>query len=89
MRLWGRNFNPDTEIIKFSNVSGDTITITYYADDHSCCCSLRALNSGDLFAYVINSNKISLPQEEEQLFIWVRKVDNLYDLKIENRGVVS
>mgnify|MGYP004551299241 CR=1 FL=1 len=89
MRLWGRNFNPDTEIIKFSNTSGDTITIIYYADDNSCCCSLRALNSGDFFAYVINSNKISLPKEEEQLFIWMRKVDNLYDLKIENRGVVS
>lgn len=89
MRLWGRNFNPDTEIIKFSNTNGDVITITYYADNNTCCCSLRALNNKDLFAYVINSNKISLPQKEEQLFIWMRKVDNLYDLKIENRGVVS
>ena len=26
---------------------------------------------------------------EQQIFCWLRKSDNLYDLKIENRGVVS
>ena len=48
---------------------------------------MRAWHSGDIWAYTIESEHIALPENTEQPFTWLRRVDNLYELKIENRGV--
>lgn len=87
MRLWGRNFNPNTEIFRFSNINGDIITITYRTDNTQCWWEMKAMNKGDLWGYVIESERIALPDADEQIFCWLRNNSNLYDLKIENRGV--
>lgn len=87
MRLWGRNFNPNKEIFRFSNVNGDIITVVYCANDSQCWYELRAIHNGDYWGYVVESNYIDLPEDTEQLFCWVRRIGNIYELKMENRGV--
>ena len=89
MRLWGRDFTPNSEIFRFSNTDGDIITIEYHVDETQCWFELRVKHSGWLWGYVTESAHIALPTENEQVFCWVRRIDNLYDLRIENRGVES
>lgn len=87
MRLWGRHYRPNKEIFRFSNVNGDIITVVYCVDDTQCWFEMRGWHSGDTWAYTIESQHIALPDKTEQLFAWLGRVDNLYELKIENRGV--
>ena len=89
MRLWGRDFTPNSEIFRFSNTDGDIITIEYHVDETQCWFELKAKHSNWLWGYVIESAHIALPSETEQVFCWLRRIDNLYDLRIENRGVES
>ena len=89
MRLWGRDYKPNKEIFRFSNADGDIITIVYCTDDTQCWYEMRCVHSGDFWGYIIESTHIAIPTEEEQLFCWLRRIDNLYDLIIENRGVVA
>ena len=89
MRLWGRDFMPNSEIFRFSNISGDTITIEYHADATKCWFELKVKHIDWLWGYVTESAHIALPSETEQVFCWLRRIDNLYDLRIENRGVES
>ena len=89
MRLWGRDYKPNSEIFRFSNVDGDIITIEYCADDTYCWFELRAKHNDWLWGYVTESSHIALPTDTEQVFCWLRRIDNLYELRIENRGVES
>ena len=89
MRLWGRDFTPNSEIFRFSNVNGDIITIEYYVDATQCWFELKVKHIDWLWGYVTESAHIALPTENEQVFCWLRRIDNLYELKIENRGVES
>ena len=50
---------------------------------------MRAVQGEDTYGYTIESEYIDLPENTEQVFCWVRRVNNLYELKIENRGVVA
>lgn len=86
-RIWGRDFTPNTEIFRFSNVAGDTITVEYHTDDTQCWFEMRAKHVNWTWGYVIESTHIALPTSIEQIFCWLRSVDGLYDIKIENRGV--
>ena len=89
LRIWGRDYNPNSEIFRFSNIDGDIITIDYCADDTNCWFEMRAKHNDWLWGYVTESSHIALPTNTEQMFCWLRRIGNLYELKIENRGVVS
>ena len=89
MRLWGRDFTPNSEIFQFSNTDGDIITIEYHVDATQCWFELKAKHNDWLWGYVTESAHIALPTKTEQVFCWLRRIDNLYDLRIENRGVES
>lgn len=89
MRLWGRDFTPNSEIFRFSNTDGDIITIEYHVDATQCWFELKAKHSNWLWGYVTESVRIALPSVTEQVFCWLRRIGNLYDLRIENRGVES
>lgn len=88
MRIWGRDFNPNTEIFRFSNASNDMITITYKTDDTQCWFELRAQNASWVWGYAVETDHIAIPADTEQLFCWVRRNNNLYDIRIENRGEI-
>lgn len=87
MRLWGRDFNSNTEIVRMTNADGDVITITYCVDNTNCWFEVRVVMSGDTWGYVTESNHIEIPWDDEQVFCWLRRIGNVYELKIENRGV--
>ena len=89
MRLWGRDFTPNSEIFRFSNTDGDIITIDYRVDGTRCWFELKVKHNDWLWGYVTESARITLPSETEQVFCWLRRIGNLYDLRIENRGVES
>ena len=89
MRLWGRDFTPNSEIFRFSNTDGDIITIDYRVDGTRCWFELKVKHNDWLWGYITESTHIALPAETEQVFCWLRRIDNLYDLRIENRGVES
>lgn len=42
--------------------------------------------NGDVMPYFVHSNYIDIPKETDKIFIWVRKKNNIFDLKIENLG---
>ena len=89
MRIWGRDFTPDSEIFRFSNVNGDIVAVEYHTDDIYCWFELKARHVDWTWGYVAESAHIVLPSSAEEIFCWVRSVNSLYDIKIENRGVVS
>ena len=89
MRIWGRDFTPDSEIFRFSNVNGDIVAVEYHTDDIYCWFELKARHVDWTWGYVAESAHIALPSSAEEIFCWVRSVNSLYDIKIENRGVVS
>lgn len=86
-RIWGRDYTPNKEIFRFSNANGDTIIITYCVQESNCWFEMRAIHNKNLWGYVIESQHIALPDSTEQLFCWLRRINNVYELKIENRGV--
>lgn len=49
---------------------------------------LRCYNNNNL-PYIITSNYIDIPSDTDKVFIWVRRVNNIFDLKIENLGNYS
>lgn len=84
--VWGKNFNPNSEIVKFSNTYGNKIIISYMKDT-KVYAKLEVIPFGWNRGYEIFSNEIDMPDIDEQIFFWVRKVNGLFDLKIENRGI--
>ena len=87
MRMWGRQFTPDKEIVRFSSVNGDIVSIYYRQTATQAFFEMRCVNKNFIWGYTIESQYISPPADNEQVFCWLRKIDNLYELKIENRGV--
>lgn len=95
-RIWGRQFTPEATIFQFSNTSGDIVKIIYHEGQYDieddttkdmAWVELNAVNKGFDVGYTIYNNYIGKPEDTEQIFIWIRRINNLYDIKIENRGV--
>ena len=42
--------------------------------------------NGNVVPYFIHSNYIDIPKETDKVFIWLRRKNNIFDLKIENLG---
>lgn len=42
--------------------------------------------NGNIMPYVIHSNYIDFPKDTDKIFIWVRRKQNIFDLRIENLG---
>nr|DAH38698.1 MAG TPA: hypothetical protein [Caudoviricetes sp.] len=88
----GRKFNPCTNIITYSNANGDKIELFYqkgydetdiYKDYVSA--KVTPLNG---MSYYIYSNYIDEASGQDYIFIWFRRVRNLYELQIENLGAI-
>lgn len=42
--------------------------------------------NGNVMPYFTHSNYIDIPKETDKIFIWLRRKNNIFDLKIENLG---
>ena len=86
IRVWGRNFTPNTEILHFKNNKNDYFSLKYCQDDTNAWVELRVVHNDWEYGYTTQSNLIVLPKVTDYIFIWLRRIDNLYELKIENLG---
>lgn len=86
--LWGRSCNSNSQILQMSNTNGDIIKLYYIVDDTNIYIKGEIVPDGFVFGAVIQSNIIPLPTSTQQIFIWLRRINNIYQLTIENRGVV-
>ncbi len=87
VKIWGRDFNENTEILRFSNTDGATITLGYYTDDDGVYIGLRAAYKDELWGYLIRSTSIAKPDSTEYMGIRMKRINNLYSIDIVNLGV--
>lgn len=93
MRAWGRNFNENQNIITLTNdinteANPNKIELKWMTTDKSqesvkAYVLLKCWNANTM-PYVIHSNYIAIPENTDNIFIWVRRNKNIFDLKIEN-----
>ena len=93
MKIWGKSFKANTDqtkepanIVSLANSSGDIVSISYWEDTTKAWYQMRVQDANELYAYVIKSSTITKPASADYLFLWIRCVSGLYDLKIENLG---
>ena len=93
MKIWGQAFKANTDqtkepanIVSLANSSGDIVSISYWEDTTKAWYQMRVQDVGETYAYVIKSATIDKPTQAETLFLWIRCIGGLYDLKIENLG---
>ena len=87
VKLWGRNFISDNEIFRMSTVSGDIISLRYVTDDGLAHLELMARNRQ--IAYVTSSQEVNIPANSDNIYIMLRRIDNLYQIDFVNKGGVS
>lgn len=87
VKAWVKDMNPNTQIISFASTSGDIINAVYCTNENSAWLEMRVVPVGFEYGYTTQSNIIALPSSNEQIFIMLRRIDNIYELIIENRGV--
>lgn len=96
LRVWGRNFNDYSDIVNLTNDTNtenrpNKIDIkwmkTFVTGDNKetekAYVLLKCWN-GNKLPYIIHSNYIDVPDSTDKIFIWIRRVKNIFDLKIEN-----
>lgn len=86
MKAWIINPNVNTDLIRFQDVNGYSITVGIYAyllDGTKVCATLSAYNGLDGFDYFIYSDPIPMPSDNVMLCIQVRRINNIYEVLIE------
>lgn len=86
LSIWGNNFNANTEICSFVNDSQDIISIKYMVNNNNVFVSLLVKNNQTNFEYLIYSNSVTLLSNTDNLMIWVRRINNIYDIVLNILG---
>lgn len=91
-RAWFRSPNPQKEIIKFSNAQGQTISVRYMegyenveANDMLAYINIY-VTSIEGFEYYAFSNYISILPPEDYYCLWIRRINNIYQLEFHHVG---
>lgn len=84
VKLWAYQFNPNTQIFSMSTINGDSIYLYYIVRDNTVY--IRLLVVDEKLIYVAESNKIDAPQDNEKVFVMLKKVNNFYQINIVNKG---
>lgn len=96
LRIWGNNFT-NNEIITSINNDLDSsdnfnkIELSYIQQELGNDTGIQILLkcwTNNNSPYIIHSNMIPTPLITDKLFIWIRRVNNLFDLNLENLGGV-
>ena len=85
--VWGRKFTPNSIILTLATPNNDAVIVQYCQEENSVWYEVTVKNNIFPVAYVIKSDAIVAPTENEWVFCWLRCVDGLYDIRIENLGV--
>lgn len=87
-RLWFRKPNPYSDIVKMSNITGETITVKYmqgYENRDSIDMQSYIelyVNSVENMPYYIYSNFIDILDDTEYYCLWITKINNIYKLQL-------
>lgn len=84
-----KTFEPISNVFTDNDVLGD-IKLEYvfnYSEQETQnnYVLLKCWNTNSM-PYICHSNYIDIPDEKDKIFIWMRRKNNLFDLKIENLG---
>lgn len=90
LQIWGRDFNSNAPIMTMENQNGDILTLRYCEGYYQGGATLQAyldltIQSGSLF-YYIYSNYIDIPTSTQKVQVWLRRINNMYQLDIYNLG---
>lgn len=85
-KIWARDITPNSIILIFTNEANQTITLRYMvdSDDNTKVYVDLTVDGG----YYIYSPSIVAPPTTETVCIQIRRINNIYELKFENIGVV-
>ena len=86
------SYDPITNVFVDNTIQGN-LELSYVNDyteqeTQNAYVLLRCYNQNNL-PYIIHSNYIDIPRETDKVFIWTRRKNNIFDLKIENLGDYS
>lgn len=86
------SYDPITNVFVDNTIQGN-LELSYVNDyteqeTQNAYVLLRCYNQNNL-PYIIHSNYIDIPKETDKVFIWTRRKNNVFDLKIENLGDYS
>lgn len=87
--IWGRNFNPNTNIVTIKNPSGYSIEINYRQSEDLLGVYIEAVIKDTIndVVYYVYSDTISTPTTTSDIIMWLRRIDNVYQIKLEDLGV--
>ncbi len=86
------SYDPITNVFVDNTIQGN-LELSYVNDyteqeTQNAYVLLRCYNQNNL-PYIIHSNYIDIPKDTDKVFIWTRRKNNIFDLKIENLGDYS
>lgn len=94
IRIFGSNFTNDSNIFTMWN-NGDSgnkpykLILNYrkgyiIGDDNEYIYAELYVYSGNMLPYYLYSNYMKLPLENENIMFWIRRINNIYELIIDN-----
>lgn len=87
LSIWGKNFTNNQDISILKNVNNNnTVTIKYVVENNEVYLLLIAYDNITTYFYKIISNSIPLPNTSDNILVWIRRINNLYDVVITNIG---
>lgn len=88
LSLWGRKFTPNTNLVRLKNEQGYEIAINYrqgYPNGEPISqCYVDCMVTSNTLNYYIYSNMISEPLDTDEIQIWLRRIDDVYQINIYN-----
>lgn len=84
LSIWGKDFNENQIICTMKNNNNDIITIQYVKNNTNVYCLLNAVAFNTNYTYTVFSNNITAPSSGDNLMVWVRRVNNIYDIVLTN-----
>lgn len=84
LSIWGKDFVENKNICTLENLNKDKITVDFVLENNKVYCILTAKNFNNNNNYKIYSNKIDSPNSTDDIMVWIRRIDNIYDLFIYN-----
>lgn len=85
-RFWCKQLTAGANVITFSNIDGSIIEIYYEEDSTNAWCELYAKSSPITWSYCIKSATIAKPSSSHNVFIWIRRINEYYDIRIQDLG---
>lgn len=87
IKMWANDIVADSEIVRLENLNGAQISLYYRTSETNAWLSLRVVENGRTYGYVTDSAEIALPSSAEQVYIILRRINNVYHINLINKGV--